>query len=242
MGLAPTAIAIAITSNGEPAYVANAGDGTVSVINTSTNTVVGSPINVGSGPEAIAITPNGAFAYVANAGDGTVSVINTSTNMVVGSPIGVGSGPDAIAITPDGEFAYVANTDSNNVSVISTASNTVIGSIGVGSGPDAIAISPNACAITSSLLLPPQNLTGHQKKNDFGLVYERFNLLQWTASPSSAVAGYFVYRDGVKIATLDASTFKYRDHDRRKGVTTLYSVTAFNAVGNESASANITIK
>ena len=228
--------AIAITPNGEFAYVANSGSNTVSVINTSTNTVVGSPIGVGSIPIAIAITPNGEYAYVVNFFSNTVSVIRTSSNTVVGSPINVGSEPDAIAITPNGEFVYVANFGNNNVSVINTTSNTVVGSpITVGIGPDAIAITP-------TLLSPPEDLTAHQKKNDFGLVYERFNLLRWTASPSSAVAGYFVYRNGIKIAALDASTFKYRDHDRKKGATTLYSVTSFDAAGNESAFANIIIK
>ena len=41
------------------AYVTNSLDNTVSVIDTSTNTVIGAPIPVGNGPFAIAITPIG---------------------------------------------------------------------------------------------------------------------------------------------------------------------------------------
>lgn len=41
------------------AYVANNGSNDVSVINTSTNTVVGSPIPVGANPAGIAITKPG---------------------------------------------------------------------------------------------------------------------------------------------------------------------------------------
>jgi large repetitive protein len=87
------------------AYVANFGGGSVSVIDTSTNTVIGLPITVGSNPYGVAITPDGARAYVTNEGGTTVSVIDTSTNTVIGSPITVGSHPHGVAITPDGPRA-----------------------------------------------------------------------------------------------------------------------------------------
>jgi autotransporter-associated beta strand protein/YVTN family beta-propeller protein len=75
----------------------NGGPGTVSVINTATNTVV-STITVGISPLGISVTPDGKYVYVANSninnGDngplvGIVSVISTATNTVVGSiPVG----------------------------------------------------------------------------------------------------------------------------------------------------------
>ena len=136
--LAPTALA-------RDAYVVNETSNSVSVINTQTNQVVGSPIMVGENPFGIAITPDGKIAYVANFGSNSVSVINTQTNQVVGSPITVGTGPEGIAITPDGTRAYVANETSNSVSVINTQTNQVVGSpITVGTEePFAIAITPN---------------------------------------------------------------------------------------------------
>jgi len=82
---------------------------------------------------------------------------------------------------------------------------------------------------------PPTGLTGSQKKNDFVLVYERFNLLQWDPSPTIGVAGYYVYRNGSKIATLDSTTLSYNDHDIQKGITTTYAVSAFDSAGDESA-------
>jgi hyaluronoglucosaminidase len=47
---------MAITPDGTTAYVANTNYGTVTPIDTATNTA-GTPIPVGSGPWAIAITP-----------------------------------------------------------------------------------------------------------------------------------------------------------------------------------------
>jgi len=56
---------------------------TISVISTATHTVVGSPILVGTGPDALAISPDGKTLYVANVGDntnvGTISVIATGS-------------------------------------------------------------------------------------------------------------------------------------------------------------------
>ena len=169
------------------------------------------------------------FAYVTNAGNGTVSVIDTSTNQVVGAPITVDTAPSAIAITPNGNFAYVTNNGSNSVSVIDTSTNSVVETITGLNAPFGIAITP---------IPPPENLTGVQKKNNFGLVYELVNFLKWGPSLSSSVdvAGYYVYRDGIKIATLNAATCHYADHKREKGITTVYTVTAFDANGNTNSS------
>ena len=109
---------MAITPDGARVYVANGGTGTVSVIDTATNTVIGSPIPVGTAPQGVAITPDGTRVYVANQNSNSVSVIDTATNTVIGSPITVGSGPRGMAITPDGAFAYVTNFAGNTVSVI----------------------------------------------------------------------------------------------------------------------------
>jgi len=125
------------------AYITNSSDGTVSVIDTATYTVIGSPIAVGSGPGGVAVTPDGSTVYIANFRDSTVSVIDTVTNTVIGFPIAVGSGPGGVAATADGSKVYIANFWDNTVSVIDTSTNTVIGSpIPVGSGPFGLAVTP----------------------------------------------------------------------------------------------------
>jgi len=90
-------------------------------------------------------------------------------------------------------------------------------------------------------LQPASNFKGEQQKNNFGLAYELYNQLTWTVSPSSDVTGYFIYRDGDKIATVDASTDSYQDHNRPKGVAFIYSLVAFDADGNMSESVTVTI-
>ncbi|MEU6067480.1 hypothetical protein ABZ864_24080 [Streptomyces sp. NPDC047082] len=68
------------------------------MIDTRTNQVVGSPINVGDGPYGVAVDQPRARAYVANFNAGTVSAINTPTNQVIGTPINVGNNPIGVAI------------------------------------------------------------------------------------------------------------------------------------------------
>jgi YVTN family beta-propeller protein len=77
------------------AYITNSGSNTVSVIDTATNTLVGSPIAVGNLPYGVAVTPDGRRVYVANYYSNTVSVIDTATNAVVGTRIPVGVSPAA---------------------------------------------------------------------------------------------------------------------------------------------------
>jgi len=143
IGVGEDPMGIAITPDGKTAYVVNAGEGTVSVVDTATSTTV-KTIKVGTRPFAIAITPDGRKAYVANFTSGDVSVIDTATNTASQTPIDVGNEPDAIAITPDGRTAYVANYRDDEISVLSTATDSEVGErIKVGDGPSSIAITPD---------------------------------------------------------------------------------------------------
>jgi hypothetical protein len=90
-------------------------------------------------------------------------------------------------------------------------------------------------------LEPPSNLQGAQRKNDFGLEYELYNQLVWASSPSSNIAGYYIYRNGIKIAAVKASTTTYSDHNRTRGTSYLYAITTYDASENESSPISIVI-
>jgi YVTN family beta-propeller protein len=123
------------------AYVTNYGSGTVTPIDTATNTA-GPPITVGSYPYNIAITPDGKTAYVGNVGSGTVTPIATATN-TAGPAITVGASPQNIGITPDGKTVYVVNEVSGTETPIATAAATAGSPITVGASPYTIAITPD---------------------------------------------------------------------------------------------------
>jgi YVTN family beta-propeller protein len=80
------------------AYVTNTFSNSVSVIDTTSNTVVAT-VGVGANPAELAITPDGTRAYVANESSSSVSVIDTASSTVVAT-VPVGVTPFGVAITP----------------------------------------------------------------------------------------------------------------------------------------------
>jgi YVTN family beta-propeller protein len=107
-------------------YSANFVGSTVSVIDTTNDTVVATI----SSPQArtplsATLSPDGKTLYTANFNSSNVSVIDTTTNAVT-SLVAVGSGPAATVVSPDGSRLYVGNQDSNNVSVVNTTGATAV--------------------------------------------------------------------------------------------------------------------
>lgn len=124
------------------AYVANNGSNTLSVIDTSANTVVAT-IPVGAGPQGVAVNPATSRVYVTNNFNGTLSVIDTTGNTVL-TNVPVGAGPRGVAVNPSANRAYVSNGNSSTLSVIDTNSNTVVTTIPVGAGPHGVALNSAA--------------------------------------------------------------------------------------------------
>jgi len=79
---------VAISPDGNTAYVANAGTSdSVSVLDTATNTVTDNIlVGIGNTPYAVAVSPGGSHVYVAIGDTNTVSVIDTATNTVTDWP------------------------------------------------------------------------------------------------------------------------------------------------------------
>ncbi len=117
--------------------------GSVIVLNTANNTVVGDPIPTGVNPLNISITPDGDYAYVSDYDSDNVYIINT-INKTVDTVVPVGHFPGGIAFTPDGRYAYVAVGDNSEVSLIDTITKEIAGSpIPVDSSPNGVAMAPD---------------------------------------------------------------------------------------------------
>ncbi|HJU13366.1 MAG TPA: hypothetical protein VJ792_02805 [Candidatus Nitrosotalea sp.] len=135
---------MAVDSARNLVYVTNQGDGTISVINGSTNTV-NSTIHIGGAPGLLSFVPPN-LLYIANDHSNTVDVVNSSTNTVIAN-VTVGSSPFKPVYNPQNNQVYVPNIYSNTVTVINVATNTVATTITVGSGPTGIIINPNTNTI-----------------------------------------------------------------------------------------------
>ncbi|MFH1320589.1 MAG: DUF1573 domain-containing protein [Bacteroidota bacterium] len=125
------------------AYIANSDDNTVSVLDITTNTMVGAPVAVGSYPWRVSINPDASYVYVSNRNSNNISVIRISDNTVT-TTIPVGDGPTGLAFTPNGNYVYVGNRYDNNVMVIDCSTNTVVDTITTSMNePQDIVITPD---------------------------------------------------------------------------------------------------
>ena len=109
------ASALVRSPDGARLYVANATSDTVSVIDTGTETVIGTvtlgpypAAPMGSLPNAVVVSPDGQTLYVANGGNNDVAVVDTASLQVRGL-IPTAWFPSALALSPDGRTLYVAN-------------------------------------------------------------------------------------------------------------------------------------
>jgi YVTN family beta-propeller protein len=157
---APTSypMGIAVTPNGNTAYVVLDNNDTITSINLTGTPVEGPELRVGQVPNNIVINSAGTYAYVANeAGkvptassfqgysngtpviaayptgattDGTISVVNLSTFKVT-KTITVGLHPTGMAFWTSGSTTYllVTNAYDDSISVINTSTNTVSSTI-----------------------------------------------------------------------------------------------------------------
>jgi YVTN family beta-propeller protein/VCBS repeat-containing protein len=154
--VSPTAVAksadIGVTSPGavvatnNRVYVANKAAGTVTVIDATNNTVIGT-IAVGATPDGLTIKPDGTRLYVSSTAGNTVTVVNTATSAVV-TTVAVAD-PSATAINSSGSTLYVANLNEGTVTKITTTTNAVSGTVTLPAGfrPTGIAVSPDKTKI-----------------------------------------------------------------------------------------------
>ena len=127
------------------AYIPNAGDNTVSVIDLSKSIPSMAPLtlNVGRRPQGVAIEPSGKYIYVSNHDSDTVSVIGAPAHTVV-TTLPVGDGPASMALDAVRGRLYVANQLAKTVSVIDTATRAVIDTLILSDIPDRLLIQPNS--------------------------------------------------------------------------------------------------
>ena len=117
---------------------------------------IGSPISVGTGPQAIAISQKLGLAVVANHGTNTVSVIDLTQNPPAPKvpDVNTGTSPTGVAVNDATGAALVANFGSNTVSLLDlgslfppsgTTPPTTLASTSIGGvqSPIAVAIDPD---------------------------------------------------------------------------------------------------
>jgi YVTN family beta-propeller protein len=125
-----------VSPDGREIWVANAQDGTISIINFQEKKVVETlAVNL-RGANRLKFTPDGRRVLVSSGP--ILAILDTGTRKVIKRiPIGHGSG--GVLVQPDGARAFVACAPDNDVAVIDLKSLTVSGHIQVDAGPDGMA-------------------------------------------------------------------------------------------------------
>jgi YVTN family beta-propeller protein len=122
------------------AFVTNEADDTLSIIDATTNAVVGVPLMVGDMPRGVAVDPVNLAVYVANYGDDSVWAVYVGEVFSTWDVIPVGGGPEGVAVMASTNRIYVTGVAANRVSVIDGATNVVTANIPVGNAPSGIAV------------------------------------------------------------------------------------------------------
>jgi YVTN family beta-propeller protein len=127
-----------VSPDGKEIWVANAQDGTISVIDAAAKKVAATlAANVG-GANRLKFTPDGMRVLVSSLRDSDLVVLDAGTRNEI-KRIKLGHGAAGIVMQPDGARAFVACSPDNYVTVIDLKSLEVTGHIDVGGEPDGLA-------------------------------------------------------------------------------------------------------
>lgn len=198
-GSSPVTATIQVTAlpkSSQFAYIPNASDNTVAVVNTTTNQVT-NVIKAGIQPYGVSVSPDGGRVYITNVQSNTVSVINTTTNTLVGT-IQVGSEPGGVCVSPDGSTLYVSN--GTLVSAINTATFQIIANILIGRYPGMLAISPDG-----KKLYVTNSYGDTNNKSDLYVINTITNKIDATIETGTNSNGVVVTPDGSEVFV--ANTF-----------------------------------
>jgi YVTN family beta-propeller protein len=127
-----------VSPDGKEIWVANAGDGTVSIIDVASKQVKQTLAADVGGANRLKFTPDGKLALISSLRLSDVTVIDTTTRKTV-KRIAVGHGAAGIQMRPDGARVFVACSPDGYVAVIDLHSLEVVGRIEAGHDPDGLA-------------------------------------------------------------------------------------------------------
>jgi YVTN family beta-propeller protein len=129
---------IDISPSDKEVWAANSGDGTVSIIDTSTSKVI-HIFNVHTKhSNRLKFTNDGKLALISDPPSNELVIVDASTRKFV-KQINVGKGPGGILIAPHSDRAYVALAGDNAIAVIVLHKLDVVDHIPTGQGADGLA-------------------------------------------------------------------------------------------------------
>jgi DNA-binding beta-propeller fold protein YncE len=127
-----------VSADKKELWVANAGDGTVSIVNLSTKKVTETLSANVKGANRLKFTPDGKQVFISTLAGSDLVILDAATHHDV-KRLDIGHGAAGIQMKPDGSRAYVSCTPDNYVTIVDLNSLQIVGHIQAGQGPDGLA-------------------------------------------------------------------------------------------------------
>ncbi len=127
-----------VSPDGSEIWVANAQDGSVSIINKAKRSVAQTLAANVKGANRLKFTPDGKMVLISSLGGSGLAIYDAATRKEI-KRLNIGHGAAGIVTQPDGTRAFVACTPDNYVAVIDLKTLEVVGRIDAGPEPDGLA-------------------------------------------------------------------------------------------------------
>jgi YVTN family beta-propeller protein len=127
-----------VSPDGKEIWVANAQDGTISIIEVATKKVVQTLDADVHGANRLKFTPDGKLAFVSTLGAPDLVIFDAATRKEA-KRVKIGRGAAGILMQPDGSRAFVACTPDDYVAVIDLKTLEMTGKLTAGKQPDGLA-------------------------------------------------------------------------------------------------------
>jgi YVTN family beta-propeller protein len=126
-----------LTPDGKELWVANAQDGTISIIDVAGKKVVQTIPSTGAA-NRLKITPDGQYVFVSDMSGNNLLVIKGATRQEY-TRIALTASSEGLLMEPGGKRAYTTLNTHDSVAVIDLSTMTVIDEVKTGKGPDGLA-------------------------------------------------------------------------------------------------------
>jgi autotransporter-associated beta strand protein/YVTN family beta-propeller protein len=144
-GLNP--VYVAVRPDQAFAYVPNSNSRDITIIDTATQTVVGSPVSVSAASDVLGLvlTPDGSKVFASTRASLTqtirvFNVDNLTGQLTPSVAIPVLQGPRGLAMTPDGSKLVVVNQSAQSLTIIGVATSTILATVSTGAQPINVAV------------------------------------------------------------------------------------------------------
>lgn len=120
-----------------------------------------------------------------------------------------------------------------------STTSTTLNSIAVWEGYDGTDTTILASTGTETLIQPATSLSAVQSSANKGVFTEYYNTLGWTASTTSTVTSYAIYRNGFLIFEVPSTTTQFIDHNAIQSGSVTYGIVAIDSSGELSPPATV---